>query len=207
MRPPTRSPVTPWYLRTKFFLMLEGLLALLMLGLLILGIVGVSRAIGELTGCGSGKRAVLEEFPHYGDQQYSPFSAEGACYARYATDATGVEVLGYYEKRLRENGWEYVVFREGGPVTKMGEMEPAQRLVNLAEEALRERPGLLACRGGYIYTVEYFPPGEFGAGAKFSPEGYPDVSGDDKKAAAKVDEAVVNVRVTKEPPAPEGGVC
>lgn len=207
MHPPTRSPVTPWYLRTKAFLMLEGLLALLMLGLLILGIVGASRAIGELTGCGGGKRAILEEFPHYGDQQYSPFSAGGACYARYATDVASVEILSHYEKRLRENGWEYVVFWEGGSETKTGEMKPEQRLVDLAEEALRERPGLLACRGGYIYMVEYFSPREFGAGGKFSPEGYPDVSGDDKKAAAKVDEAVVNVRVTKEPAAPEGGVC
>ncbi len=207
MHPSTRSPVTPWYLRTKFFLMLQGLLALLMLGLLMLGIVGASRAIGELTGCGGGKRAVLEQFPHYGDQRYSPFSAGGACYARYATGAASVEILGHYEKRLRENGWEYAILWEGGPETKTGEMKPGQRLVNLAEEALREHPGLLACRDGYIYTVEYFPPGEFRAGGKFSPEGYPDVSEDDKKAAAKVDEAVVNVRATEEPLAPEGGVC
>ena len=55
--------------------------------------------------CLGGERAALEEFPHYADPQSGPSPLQGSCEVRYTTEASRKEVLGYYDERLRQNGW------------------------------------------------------------------------------------------------------
>src|SRR5215218_1399671 len=94
----THSPRTPWSRRLSL-IVLVGLLSLTVLAgvLTLLGLVYVSIyvLIPEPTGggCSPSERAVLEEFPHYGDQRLSIYSGEVSCNARYNPVATRSEVL------------------------------------------------------------------------------------------------------------------
>lgn len=84
-------------------------------GLLLVALVGLL-ALGTLFGgCSDKGRAVLEEFPHYGDRRIEPYSGEVSCNVRYPIDASREEVLGYYDEQLRENGWEVVGFWAADP--------------------------------------------------------------------------------------------
>src|SRR5215207_11201291 len=103
MPPSIHMPHTPWSRRRSF------LIAAVLLTLLVLGYLWVAWFLPERTviGCSRGERAVLEEFPHYGDQhQIRTHSAEVSCIASYTLRVTRSEVLSYYDERLRENGWE-----------------------------------------------------------------------------------------------------
>jgi hypothetical protein len=154
---------------------------------LVLGYGGVW-AYQELTGvgCNSRERAVLEEFPHYGDQQIEPYSGEVSCNAHYTLRATRSEVLGYYDERLHENGWEVGGYWAANP--PQGIEFFGEQLSDL-EEAPEDpekmvRAGLEARRGEYSYSVEYYPPGS------------PAVSAE---AGGSEDEAMVMVAVTDDP--------
>ena len=148
------TPRTPWY-RRRSVLMAAGLLALLILGFVAAG--GIKGLTG--LGCSRSERAVLEEFPHYGDQHFEPFDGEVSCIVRYAANARRPEVLSYYDKRWRENGWE------------RSESPP---------------PVVVACRGGYGYAFEYSSQSGPMAGATFSPGGYPEESSDENEVKAVV---------------------
>src|SRR5215210_7846548 len=103
MPPSIHTPHTPWS-RRRSFLIVAGLLALL-----VLGYLWVAWFLPETTvvGCSRGERAILEEFPHYGDQQQvRTYSAEVSCIVSYTLRVKRSEVLSYYDERLRENGWE-----------------------------------------------------------------------------------------------------
>ncbi len=175
MPPSTHTPSTPWYHR-RSVLIAAGLLALL-----VLGYVLIPEATGW--GCSSSERAVLEEFPHYSDSRLRTYSAEVSCNARYALRATRSELLGYYDERLHENGWEVGGYWAANPPQGIGVY--AEQLSDL-EEAPEEgvRSGLEARRGDYSYNVEYYPPG--------SPAVLAEAGGSE-------DEAMVVVSVTDEP--------
>src|SRR5918992_6078815 len=85
---------------------LAGLLLVVLLGLLALQML----VFGG--GCSDEARAILEEFPHYGDRRIEPYPGEASCNVRYPTAARREEVLGYYEEQLRENGWEVGPLKE-----------------------------------------------------------------------------------------------
>jgi hypothetical protein len=102
----------------------------------------VSSLVGG--GCrSSGEQAILEEFPHYTDQQLRPYSAEVSCNLLYTASASREEVLGHYDEQLHENGWEVGGYWAANPPQ-----------------------GLEARRGGYSYVVEYYPPGSPAAAAE-----------------------------------------
>ena len=175
---------------------LSTLVVLLFLGAFFFMPISFILGLGG-AGCGNDERAVLEEFPHYGDQQFTPFSGEVSCHVRYATDASRDEVLIYYEEQLREHGWEamwpFGFFSAADPKTK--DKTGGERLSDLPEGWAGE---VRVCRGGYGYGVEYWPPPEPGgkqknADGRFSSGGYP-VSGA---------EAVVDVEVADD----KGGPC
>ncbi len=162
------------------------------------GIVVAGWVIRERTrlGCSSSEQTVMEEFPHYGNQRFEPFSGEVECIVRYTTNASRDEVLTHYEERLRENGWEamwaFGLFTAADPKTK--DKTGGERLSDLPAGWAG---GIAACRGGYRYLVEYWPPPEpegkqKNADERFSSGGYP-VSGD---------KAVVDVGVSDDQGAP-----
>ncbi len=155
----------------------------IVVGLVVL-LIGAWWGIRELTGigCSSGERTAINEFPHYDDSRAEPYSGEVSCNARYTTDATRDEVLGYYEDRLLENGWEIVGVWAADP--PKGIEFFGERLSDVSEAPEEVRAGLGARRGDYRYGVTYHPPGED-----------PEVPGD---------EALVLVEVTDEPEPPGG---
>jgi hypothetical protein len=162
--------------------MVAGLLALLILGFVTVG--GVKGLTG--VGCSSSERAVLEEFPHYGDQWFEPYSAEASCVVRYAIDANADEVLGHYDKRWHENGWEKADLPEA-------DLPPSGAEYHFA------------CRNPYTYRVEYTPPSWFTAGERFSPGGYPEGQAENQvfETPTKVEQAVVDVEVSDGQPSPQ----
>lgn len=93
-----------------------SLIAVLIVLLLLLVPVG-ERGYTWLAACRGKDRAVFEEFPQYSPrnpEQLDPkpddpdtLSALGsACVVTYRTPDVPTEVLGYFEGRLRDNGWE-----------------------------------------------------------------------------------------------------
>ncbi len=151
----TRTPCTPWY-RRGGILVAAGLLALLVFGVVVAW--GVIRERTGL-GCSSSEQTVMEEFPHYDNQRFEPFDGEVSCIVRYATNARRPEVLGYYEERWRQNGWE-----------QSGSTPPV----------------VVACRDRYGYAFEYSSQSGPMAGATFSPGGYPEESLDENEVKAVV---------------------
>ncbi len=155
MQPPTRPPASPWYRSRRGIVIAAAPLVLV-----VLGVVGAWWGIRELTGigCSSGERAAMEEFPHYGDRWIRPYSGEVSCNARYTTDGTREQVLGYYDERLRENGWQVRSVWAADPprgIEVFGE-QPS----DISEAPEWVRSGLGARRGDYSYGVTYHPPGE-----------------------------------------------
>ena len=181
----THTPPTPWC-RRQSALIVSGLLFLLVVCFFV-----AAEVIKGLTGvgCSSGERAVLEEFPHYGDQQLRPYSAEVSCNAHYTLRATRSEVLGHYDEQLRENGWKVGGYWAANP--PQGIEVFGEKLSDL-EEAPEERvrSGLAARRDEpsagrpYSYSVEYLPPGSPAVAAE---------------GGGSEDEAMVMVSVTDEP--------
>ena len=177
MPPSIDTPRTPWS-RRRSFLIAAGLLPLL-----VLGYLWVAWFLPESTvvGCSREERAILEEFPHYGDQQQvRTHSAEVSCIASYTLRVTRSEVLSYYDERLRENGWEVSGYWAANP--PQGIEVFGEKLSDL-EEAPEEgvRSGLEARRDDYGYAVEYYPPGS------------PTISA---QAGGSEDEAMIIVSVT-----------
>jgi hypothetical protein len=115
----------------------------------------------ELTGvgCSSREQGVLKEFPHYSDQRIEAYSGEVSCNVRYPTKANREEVLGYYDRQLRENGWEVGGYWAADPpkgIEVFGEQ--LSDILEAPEEGVRS--GMGAIRGDYRYGVTYHPPGE-----------------------------------------------
>ena len=142
---------------------------------LVLGLLGV--------GCLSGQRAVLQEFEHYESHWTGPYAAEASCNARYTTQGSREDVLGYYDERLRENGWEVGGYWAANP--PQGIEVFGEQLSDLAQAPEKEvRAGLEARRGDYSYSAEYYPPGSPAATAE---------------AGGSGDEAMVVVSVSDDP--------
>jgi hypothetical protein len=177
MPPSIHTPYTPWARRRRF-LIAAGLLTLLVLGYLWMAWFLPERTV---FGCSHGERAVLEEFPHYGDQQQvRTHSAEVSCVASYTLRVTRSEVLSYYDERLRENGWEVGGYWAANPpqgIEVFG--EKLSDLEETPEEGVRS--GLEARRDDYSYAVEYYPPGSPASSAE---------------AGGSEDEAMIVVSVT-----------
>ena len=94
-------------------IVLLGVLALG--GLLLVALVGLLALQVWFGGCSDEGKAIVEEFPHYGDRRIEPYSGEASCNVRYPTEASREEVLAYYEEQLRENGWEVMGFWAADP--------------------------------------------------------------------------------------------
>jgi hypothetical protein len=137
------------------------LAAVVAVGLLVV-FVGGSVFYLSWSACLGGEKVALEEFPHYSGPESGPSPLMGTCQVRYTTQASRKEVLGYYNQRLRKNGWSPVdsPYR-AYPTFKKGDDGEYDRL----SEALKKTPksataGLTAQRDGYTYDVEYWPPSE-----------------------------------------------
>jgi hypothetical protein len=110
----------------------------------------------EWRACLGGESSVLKEFPHYADPQSGPSPVLGTCQVRYTTEASRKEVLGYYDERLRKNGWEVLGFQTVYRPPK-GMAMPVERLSDLSEAPESAGGSLAARRDGYDYRVSYEP--------------------------------------------------
>jgi hypothetical protein len=125
-------------------------------GLLVL-FIGGSVFYLSWSACLGGERAALEEFPHYADPESGPRPLQGTCEVRYTTEASRKEVLGYYDERLRQRGWEVLGFLTAYQPPKGMEL-PVKRLSDLSE-APESAGGILAARRShYNYHISYEPP-------------------------------------------------
>src|SRR3712207_262702 len=126
-------------------------------GLLILSVlvfVGGSYLLSALSDCSGQERAIVEEYPHHGDRRIATYPWTFSCGVRYTTDASRKEVLGYYDKLLRREGWQVMGFQ-----TVSGrEHVPGERLSDLWDLPASAGATLVARRDGYSYWVSYEPP-------------------------------------------------
>ena len=124
-------------------------------GLLVL-FVGGSVFYLSWSACLGGESG-LERVPHYADPQSGPRPLQGACEVRYTTEASRKEVLGYYDERLRQNGWDVLGYDIYHPY-KRGIGGEYDRLSDALETPKSAVAGLAARRDGYNYWVSYEPP-------------------------------------------------
>ncbi len=132
------------------------LAAAVAVGLLVV-FVGGSVFYLSWSACLGGERAALTEFPHYADPESGPSPLMGACQVRYTTQASRKEVLGYYDERLRKNGWDVLGFQAYHPYKRDigGEYERLSEALTTPKSAA---VSLAARRDGYNYWVNYEPP-------------------------------------------------
>jgi hypothetical protein len=79
-----------------------ALLALFFVGAYVLSTLG---------GCSGKERAIVKEYPHYHRSAAFDPTELFSCQVTYHTEASRKEVLSYYDKLLRQYGWEVVGFR------------------------------------------------------------------------------------------------
>lgn len=108
------------------------------------------------------------EFAHYEDPQSrpSPDFESGSCGVTYTTEASWKEVLGYYDERLRQHGWEVVEVQahyypkgmedSGRRPPKIATGKRLSDLSGLPQDL--EQVSLSASRDGYSYTAGYESP-------------------------------------------------
>jgi hypothetical protein len=134
------------------------LAAVVAVGLLVIFVGGLVFYL-SWSACLGGERTALREFAHYGDPRSKPYPSEGSCDVRYTTEASRKEVLGYYDERLRQHGWEVLGFHTPYLPKGMKETEATGKRLSELWELPRSAGGtLVAHRDGYNYWVEYYPP-------------------------------------------------
>jgi hypothetical protein len=129
----------------------------------ILGVVGLiyggSYVLSSLSDCSGKERAILEQYPHYGNRQIATYPWTFSCSVRYTTKATRKEVLVYYDDVLAQNGWEVLGFQTMYVPRGMRESQARGRRLSELWELPRPAGGtLVASRNGYSYWVSYEPP-------------------------------------------------
>jgi hypothetical protein len=62
--------------------------------------------LSDLSDCSDQERALVEEYPHYGDRRIATYPWTFSCSVRYTTNASTKKILGYYNELLRQEGWE-----------------------------------------------------------------------------------------------------
>jgi len=132
------------------------LAAMVAVGLLII-FVGGSVFYLSWSACLGGERSALTEFPHYADPERGPSPLMGTCEVRYTTQASRREVLGYYDQRLRKEGWNVLGYMTVYRPPRGMEM-PVEQLSTLSEAPESAGGSLTARRGPYNYWVSYEPP-------------------------------------------------
>jgi hypothetical protein len=107
--------------------------------------------------CLGGERTALQEFRHYAAPESGPSPLMGTCQVRYTTKASRREVLGYYDERLRQNGWDVLGYEAHHPRKREvgGEYDTLSGALKTPKSA---GAGLAARRNGYNYWVSYEPP-------------------------------------------------
>lgn len=132
------------------------LAAAVAVGLLVV-FVGGSVFHLSWSACLGGERAALTEFPHFAAPESGPSPLMGACKVRYTTQAGREEVLGYYDERLRQNGWDVLGYDVYHPYKRGigGEYERLSGALKTPESAV---VSLASRRDGYNYWVNYEPP-------------------------------------------------
>ncbi len=117
-------------------------------------VFGGSYVLSDLSDCGGRERAIVEEYPHYGERRIATYPWTFSCGVRYTTDASRKEVLGYYDELLRREGWQVMGFQ-----TVSGrEHVSGERLSDLWDLPASAGGTLVARRDGYSYWVSYEPP-------------------------------------------------
>jgi hypothetical protein len=132
------------------------LAAVIAVGLLIV-FVGGSVFYLSWSACLGGESATLTEFPHYAEPESGPSPLMGTCQVRFTTQASRKEVLGYYDKRLRNNGWDVLGYSVHHPY-KRGIGGEYDRLSDALKTPESAAASLAARRDGHNYWVSYEPP-------------------------------------------------
>ena len=121
-------------------------------------IYGGSYVLSSLSDCSGKERAILEQYPHYGNRQIATYPWTFNCSVRYTTTATSKEVLVYYDDVLAQNGWEVLGFQTMYVPRGMRETQARGRRLSELWELPRPAGGtLVASRNGYSYWVSYEP--------------------------------------------------
>jgi hypothetical protein len=135
-----------------------GLTAVGMLALVGL-LFGGSYVLSALSDCSGKERAIVEDYPHYGNRRIATYPWTFSCSVRYTTKASRREVLGYYDHLLRQKGWEVMGYQTMYIPKGMRESQAkGRRLSDLWELPQSAGGTLVASRDGYSYWVSYEPP-------------------------------------------------
>ena len=132
------------------------LAAAVALGLLLVFVVGTVFYL-SWSACLGGESDALTGFPHYADPESGPSPLMGTCQVRYTTQASRKEVLGYYDQRLRKNGWDVLGYSVTHPY-KRGVGGEYDRLSDALKTPESAGGSLTARRDGHNYSVSYEPP-------------------------------------------------
>ncbi len=133
---------------------------------LLVAVVGVGLLVVFVSGwmfyrswsaCLGREGDALTAFPHYADPQSGPSPLLGTCQVRYTTQDSRMEVLSYYDEKLRKNGWDVLGFLAYHPYKRDigGEYERLSDAVKTPKAAVVD---LVARQDGYSYWVSYEPP-------------------------------------------------
>ena len=142
------------------------LIALTAVGILAVGILalvgllfGGSYALSSMSDCSGKERAIVEQYPHYGNRHIATYPWTFSCSVRYTTKASGKEVLVYYDDMLAQNGWEVLGYQTYLPNQGLRESQArGKRLSDLWGLPRSAGGTLVASRNGYSYWVSYEPP-------------------------------------------------
>lgn len=137
--------------------MKRALLAAVVAAGLLAVFVGGSVFYLSWSACFGGERAALTEFSHYADPDSGPAPSMGACQVRYTTRASREEVLGHYDERLRNSGWDVLGYQAYHPYKRGigGEYDQLSEALKTPGAAVAS---LAARKDGYNYWVTYEPP-------------------------------------------------
>lgn len=117
-------------------------------------VFGGSYMLSDLSDCSGRERAIVEQYPHYGNRHIPTFPWTFSCSIRYTTRADRRELLSYYDEMLRRSGWEVMGFQ-----TAAGRKYVAgKRLSDLWALPASAGGVLIASQDGYGYWISYEPP-------------------------------------------------
>ena len=153
---------------------------------------GIGWFLTASAGCSGKERAIATQYTHYGGRRPLSYSWSIYCGVSYTADASMEDVFGYYDKLLRQKGWNVVGFRaeyypkrgEGDPARRVPKLMSSKRLSDLSKvprSASETSAILYARRDGYGYVVVYHTPGTLDRPFSSDEKPFVTVSVDDKK--------------------------
>jgi hypothetical protein len=138
-----------------------------------------------------GSVGVATQYTHYSGRRPLSYPWSTDCsVSSYTADASMEEDFGYYDKLLRQKGWNVVGFRaeyypkrgEGDPARRVPKLMSSKRLSDLSKVPRSATSAILyARRDGYGYAVVYHAPDTLDRPFSWDEKPFVTVSVDDRK--------------------------